>query len=118
MGSFHFLPAARSSVLQACRDSDNQEGGGEDCAGLEERGQRESKEDEREDSRVEEASSVDRRENCSGNGREARTDEARVEGERDFRLQPGRPGRQLSSSTCQDPIFFPSPIITNALMIL
>ncbi|KAK0148706.1 hypothetical protein N1851_010941 [Merluccius polli] len=32
--------------------------------------QRESKEDEREDSRVEEASSVDRRENCSGDGSE------------------------------------------------
>ena len=48
---------------------------------------RESKEDEREDSRVKEASSVDRRENCSGDGREARTDEARVEGERDFGLR-------------------------------
>ena len=34
---------------------------------------RESKEEEREDSRVEEASSVDRRENCSGYGREERT---------------------------------------------
>ena len=51
-------------------------------------GQRESKEDEREDSRVKEASLVDRRENCSGDGREEkRTDEARVEGERDFRLR-------------------------------
>ena len=50
------------------------------------RGERESKEDEREDSRLKEASSVDRRENCSGDGREERTDEARVEGERDFRL--------------------------------
>ncbi|KAK0148704.1 Stabilin-2 [Merluccius polli] len=50
--------------------------------GLEEREQRESKEDKREDSRVEEASSVDRRENCSGDGSEDRTDEARVEGER------------------------------------
>ncbi|KAK0156175.1 Stonustoxin subunit beta [Merluccius polli] len=61
--------AARSSVLQARRDSDSKgttRGGGEDRAGLEERGQRESKEDEREDSRVEEASSVDRKENSSG----------------------------------------------------
>ena len=51
------------------------------------KGTGESKEDEREESRVEEASSVDRRENCSGDGREERTDEARVEGERDFRLR-------------------------------
>ena len=29
---------------------------------------------------------MDRRENCSGDGREERTDEARVGGERDFRL--------------------------------
>ena len=45
------------------------------------------KEDDREDSRVEETSSVDRRKNCSGDCREARKDEARLEGGRDFRLR-------------------------------
>ena len=47
-------------------------------------GQRESKEEEREDRIGEEASSVDRRENCSADGSEERTVEERVEGERDF----------------------------------
>ena len=40
-GLFHFLSAARSSGLQARRDPDRQGGGGgEDGAGLEEKGQR------------------------------------------------------------------------------
>ena len=50
---------AHNSVLQARRDSDNQWGGGgvKDRAGLEVKRQRESKEEEREDSRVAEATS-------------------------------------------------------------
>lgn len=51
------------------------------------RGYRASKEDKREDSRVEEASSVDISENWSVDGSEERTVEERAEGERDFRLQ-------------------------------
>ena len=57
----------------------------EDCAGREESGQRLSKE-EREDSRAEEPSSVDDRENWSVDGNDERTVEERAEGERDFRL--------------------------------
>jgi len=49
-------------------------------------GQSESKEEERENVGVEEASSTDRRENCSGRGSEERTVAARVEGERVFRF--------------------------------
>ena len=56
---FHFLSAARNFVLQVRRGSDSQGGGGEDRAGLEWKGQRESKAEEREDSRVSEDSSVD-----------------------------------------------------------
>ena len=60
---------------------------GSDRAGWEVRGQRASKEEEREDNRVEEASSVDIRANCYVEGSEERTVEEEVEGEKDFRLQ-------------------------------
>ena len=66
------------------RDSDSQGGRGDDGAGREVRGQRASKEEQREDNGVEKASSVDIRMNGSVDGREDRTIEERAE--RDFRL--------------------------------
>ena len=48
-------------------------------------GQRESRAEEREERRVVEASSVDRRENCSAEGSSEITVEERDVGERDFR---------------------------------
>jgi len=58
--------------------------GGEDHAGMEVSGQSESKEEEREIVRVEEASSTDRRENPWGSGSEERRFAERVEGARVF----------------------------------
>jgi len=75
----HFLSAARSSALRARRASDSHGGQGEDGAGLEVSGQSESKEEEREDVRVKEASSVDWRENCSGGSCEERMERVEID---------------------------------------
>uniref|UniRef100_A0A8C9RXB9 Thyroid peroxidase n=1 Tax=Scleropages formosus TaxID=113540 RepID=A0A8C9RXB9_SCLFO len=56
-------------------------------AGLEDRGQRESRVEDRAERKVLVASSVDRSENCGAEGRAARVAEAKQEGERDFKLR-------------------------------
>jgi hypothetical protein len=82
----HFRSAARSPVLWARNESSSHGAGGEDRAGLEDRGHRESKDAEREERRVEEAESGDRLEKVWAEGRDDRMEEERVAGERERRL--------------------------------
>ena len=83
----HFLSAAQRLTLEERRTSDIHGQGGVERVGLGTRGQRESSAEERDDSRVADATSVERLEKDSRGGREAVTQGVKEEGEREERLR-------------------------------